>query len=438
MATADGRTHPRAARCSSGRLLLKSGLLGLLLWVSVAPPAAASPPDEPRADSSDASAERLQRLHGFLRKATDDRGYLGAVSVVSLDGKTIDVAAYGHRDFARRDPMRPDAIFRLYSMTKPITSVAALMLVEEGKLSLDDPVSRHLPEFAALRCLCGDGSGALPRQPTIRNLLTHTAGFATAASEHPQAARQLEQAAPEAAADLADYARRVAQAPLAEAPGTHFHYDGVNTQVLARVVEVVSGQSFGEFLQQRIFAPLRMADTGFEVPDAQRGRIADLTAIGDDGRLALADTDSARHPGVRLNRYDNGAGGLYSTASDYLRFARMLANGGELDGVRLLSRKTVDLMMRDQLAGFDPPLAGPAPGEGFGLGGYVVTDVAKRGRLGSEGQFGWAGAASTYFTIDRKERLVAILLAQHLPRDGANELPRLSVPYFNLVYQALP
>lgn len=388
-----------------------------------------------------AAESQPRRLHDFLENATNaQHGYLGAVSAVSLDGKAPDMAAYGYRDLARRDRLKPDAIFRIYSMTKPITSAAALMLVEEGKLSLDDPLSRHLPEFSALRCLCGDGGETVspPRMPTIRNLLTHTAGFATDASEHPQAAKSLEHAAPDAAADLADYARRVAQAPLAEAPGTHFHYDGVNTQVLARVIEAVSGQPFGEFLQQRIFTPLRMKDTGFEVPEAQRGRVVDLTAMGEDGRLTLADTDSARHPGVRLNRYDNGAGGLYSTATDYLRFAQMLANGGELDGARLLSRRTVDLMMRDQLAGFDPPPAGPGPGEGFGLGGYVVTDVAKRGRLGSEGQFGWSGAASTYFTIDRKRHLVAILLAQHLPRDGANELPRLSVPYFNLVYQTLP
>ncbi|MFT3763254.1 MAG: serine hydrolase domain-containing protein [Pseudoxanthomonas sp.] len=423
---------------------MKSGLLGLLLWFSASSSAAASSPPAGAAGkgggSPGISAERLQRLDDFLRKATGAHGYLGVVSVVSLDGEAAEVAAYGHRDLARREPMRPDAIFRLYSMTKPITSVAALMLVEEGKLSLDDPVSRYLPEFSSLRCLCGDGDHAAPppRMPTIRNLMTHTAGFATDASEHPKAAQQLRHVAPEQAGNLADYARRVAQAPLAEAPGTHFHYDGVNTQVLARVIEVVSGQPFGEFLRRRIFTPLRMKDTGFEVPEAQRGRVADLTRMDDDGQLRLADTDSARHPGVRLNRYDNGAGGLYSTAADYLRFARMLANDGELDGVRLLSRKTVDLMMRDQLAGFDPPLAGPAPGEGFGLGGYVVTDVAKRGRLGSEGQFGWSGAASTYFTIDRKERLVAILLAQHLPGDGANELPRLSVPFFNLVYQALP
>ena len=387
--------------------------------------------------------ERLRRLHDYLRAETGQDGYLGAVSLIAIDGKIADVRAHGHSDMARRRTMRQDDIFRLYSMTKPITSVAALILLEEGRISLNDPVSRYLPEFAPLQRISGGTADApqhvaLKRQPTLLHLFTHTAGFATNASEQPVAAQLLERAAAEAADDLSGYVQRVAGAPLAEEPGTHFHYDGVNTQVLARVVEVVSGQSLEQFLQTRIFLPLRMRDTGFEVPVARRGRVVDMSTMDEQGRLVRADTDSARTPGIRLNRYDNGAGGLYSTASDYFRFAQMLANGGELDGVRLLSRKTVDLMMSDHLGGFDPSLAGPAAGEGFGLGGYVVTDVTARGRLGSPGQFGWSGSASTYFTIDRKERLVAILMAQHLPRDGANELPRLSVRFFNLVYQSLP
>lgn len=387
--------------------------------------------------------ERLQRLHDYLQAEIGQDGYLGAVSLIAIDGKIVDLRAYGHSDLARRRPMRQDDIFRIYSMTKPITSVAALMLLEEGRISLSDPISRYLPEFTALQRISGGTADAplrvtLQVQPTLRHLLTHTAGFATDASQHPVAAQLLERAAAESADDLAGYVRRVASAPLAEEPGTHFHYDGVNTQVLARIVEVVSGQSLEHFLQTRIFLPLRMQDTGFEVPAARRGRVVDMSTMDEQGRLALADTVSARTPGVRLNRYDNGAGGLYSTASDYLRFAQMLANGGELDGVRLLSRKTVDLMMSDHLDDSDPRLTGPAPGEGFGLGGYVVIDVTARDRLGTLGQFGWSGSASTYFAIDRKERLVAILMAQHLPRDGANELPRLSVRFFNLVNQSLP
>jgi CubicO group peptidase (beta-lactamase class C family) len=395
------------------------------------------------AEQATPSDERLQRVHDYLRARTGNDGYLGAVSLIAVDGKIVESRAYGHADLARQRPMRKEDIFRLYSMTKPIISVAALILLEEGRISLNDPISRYLPEFTALQRVSGGSAdvpqrAALKRKPTLRDLFTHTAGFATNASEHPVAAELLEKAAVEDAQDLSGYVQRLASVPLAEEPGTHFHYDGVNTQVLARIVEVVSEQPLEQFLQARIFLPLRMRDTGFEVPVPNRGRVVDMSTMDEQGGLVRADTGSARTPGVRLNRYDNGAGGLYSTVSDYFRFAQMLANGGELDGVRLLSRKTVDLMMSDQLAGFDPPVTGPAPGEGFGLGGYVVTDVAARGRLGSLGQFGWSGSASTYFTIDRKERLVAILMAQHLPRDGANELPRLSVRFFNLVYQSLP
>lgn len=390
------------------------------------------------------SAQRLQRLDAFLTGATAPGGYLGAVCVVARDGRIVHHGAWGHRDLARSAPMREDAIFRIYSMSKPITSVAVLMLVEEGRVALDDPVARHLPEFADVHVLTG-GSADAPqlarlRTPlTVRHLLTHSSGLAADSERHPVATTLLERADLASARDLADVARRLARVPLAEPPGTHFHYEASNSELLARIVEVAGGRPFAEFLQQRLFAPLRMRDTGFEVPPAQRGRVADLSTMAADGRLRLADTGSARVPGTRLNAYDSGAGGLYSTARDYLRFAQMLANDGELDGVRVLARKTVELMMRDQLATFDPPLAGMAPGEGFGLGGYVVTDVAARGRLGSEGQFGWSGAASTTFTVDRRERLVAILLLQHLPRqDGGDDLPRLATHFYTLVYQALP
>jgi CubicO group peptidase (beta-lactamase class C family) len=442
---ADDAAHirPASAWKRGGGLVLAVALSAWAASPRLAVAQAPAPVGSNPAQAAAPSPERLQRLHDYLRAQTGGEGYLGAVSLIAIDGKVADLRAYGHSDLGRRRPMRQDDIFRLYSMSKPITSVAALILLEEGRISLNDPVSRYLPEFADLQRAAGGSADApqrvaLERQPTLRHLFTHTAGFATDASEHPVAAQLLERAAAETADDLSGYVRRVASAPLAEEPGTHFHYDGVNTQVLARVVEVVSGQSLEQFLRARIFQPLRMPDTGFEVAAAQRGRVVDMSTMDGNGGRVRADTDSARTPGVRLTRYDNGAGGLYSTASDYFRFAQLLANGGELDGVRLLSRKTVELMMTDQLDGFDRPLAGPAPGEGFGLGGYVVTDVAARGRLGSPGQFGWSGSASTYFTIDRREGLVAILMAQHLPRDGTDELPRLSVRFFNLVYQSLP
>lgn len=373
------------------------------------------------------SVERLKRLDAFLdadtRAGARGPGHLGAVVLLARDGCVLHHRAHGHRDLARREAMPVDAIFRIYSMTKPIASVAVLMLMEEGGLTLDEPVARHLPEFAALRLR----EGSPPRRPlTLRQLLTHTSGI------------QIDGGAidPQAAPDLAEFARRVAAAPLAAEPGSHFRYDGINTDVLCRVVEVVSGQPFARFLQQRLFEPLGMADTGFTVTLAQRRRIADISSVADDGRLVLADARSADEPGVALRDYDSGAGGLYSTASDYLRFAQMLLDEGWWRGQRLLSPRTVALMRMNQVGHLDVG-SGLGPGEGFGLGVSMVLDPARRGRLGSEGSFGWPGAATTYFTVDPRERLVALLLMQHVPRGLAADPPRPTAAFHNLVYQAL-
>ena len=387
--------------------------------------------------------ERWQRLDDFLGRATGNGGYAGAVALVEHDGRIVFQHQYGHADLAGTRPMREDSIFRIYSMTKPVTSVAVLMLLEEGKLSLDDPLSRFIPAFADRQIVIGGDLqhpqlAPSPRAITLRHLLTHTSGLAADSGTHPLATQLLDRADVDAASSLQDVAGRLARVPLAEAPGTHFHYEGANTELLARVVEVVSGQSFGDFLQQRIFQPLDMRDTAFDVPVAQRGRVVDLPTSDDaTGALRIARTPSALHPGARLKGYDSGAGGLYSTAGDYLRFAHMLLDDGQYNGTRLLSRKTVQLMMADQLGGFEPAIKGFSNGEGFGLGGYVVTNPAVRGKLGSVGQFGWSGAASTYFTVDRHEKLVAILLLQYLP-GGDTPLPTLSTPFYNLVYQAIP
>jgi CubicO group peptidase (beta-lactamase class C family) len=381
-------------------------------------------------------------LDAWLDQATGADGYLGAVAVVADRDAVVYQRASGHADLQGREPLREDAIFRIYSMTKPITSVAALMLVEEGRLRLDDPVADYLPAFASLQRVNGGDTDApqlvpVTRTLTIRHLLTHTAGFATGGDDIRVATALLQRQAPEEASDLAGYAERVARAPLANEPGTRFRYDGANTEVLARVIEVASGQPFDRFLQTRILSPLGMRDTGFEVPPAQRGRVMALTSRDAAGHRILADTPSARTPGVPLRAYTSGAGGLYSTAADYLRFARMLADGGALDGTRLLKQDTVAMMMSDQLAAFDPAVPAPEPGEGFGLGGYVVIDPATSTRPGSVGQFGWSGAASTYFTIDPKRRLVIVLMSQHLPVDGAPALPKLAGPFYRQVYTAV-
>jgi CubicO group peptidase (beta-lactamase class C family) len=331
--------------------------------------------------------------------------------------------------------MLPDAIFQIYSMTKPITSVAALLLLEEGRFNLDDPVSRFLPGFAQMQVLESQPRPAA-RPITIRHLLTHTAGFATGEKLRGPAVQRLNDARLYESASLEAYAAGMAALPLASDPGTRFSYDGVSTEVLSRVIEVVAGVPFDEFVGKRILGPLRMVDTGFSVPAAKRDRIVEMTSTDDSGRLARA-TGGPDVPGKMLKRYPSGAGGLYSTAADYARFCQMLLNGGELDGTVILGRKTVELMMSNHLTQLSPPVNEFSDAEGFGLGGYVVLDPARRGVLGSVGQFGWSGAAATWFTIDPKEQLVAILMMQHLPRGKPSDPPRLYRPFNNLVYQAL-
>ena len=385
---------------------------------------------------------RWQALDDYLQQHTAANGFPGAVALIEKDGQRLFQRHYGHQDIARTQPMREDSLFRIYSMTKPVVSVAVLQLMEQGRLQLDDPLSRLLPEFAGTRVLFEPSTGGVyslpsPQPLTLRHLLTHTSGLSAASDQHPAAARALIDAGVEASLSLAEVSARLATVPLSDPPGTHFHYEGSNTLLLGRVVEVVSGQPLADYLQQHIFNPLGMADTGFEVPQEQRYRVVDL-ATGDAGALVLANTHSARHPGDRLNPYDNAAGGLYSSAADYLRFARALLDDGSGPGPALLRPETLALMMGDQLgSAFGAPIAGFSAGEGFGLGGYVITDPVARGRLGSVGQFGWSGAASTWFMVDREQQLVAILLMQYVGDGQPQRLPSPSTGFYNHVYQAL-
>ncbi len=419
----------------------------LLLVVSSGSSAvAAGPVSEPlpegEVQQSGLSTGQLDRLHRYMRDAAGPNGYTGGVTLIARNGRIVDWQAYGFRDLARTQPMQRDDIFRIYSMTKTITSVAVLQLVEEGRITLDDPVSRYLPELASPMVATGGSLDAPALRAargaiSIRHLLTHTAGFPAGLPGDELAVKLQERADPHGAADLRGFVQRLAQAPLAADPGTRFGYDGAATETLARLVEVVSGQPFETFLQQRILNPLRMVDTGFSVPAGQRDRIVDITRMGAAGRLEADDGPSARTPGARLNAYASGAGGLYSTAGDYARFAQMLLDGGTLDGARILGRKTVQLMMLNHLTMLDKPVTQFSDAEGFGLGGSVLLDVATRGVPGSVGQFGWAGAASTSYTIDPSERLVAILMLQHLPNDRPDDLPRISRNFYGLVYPAL-
>jgi CubicO group peptidase (beta-lactamase class C family) len=406
--------------------------LALLLCAAVAVAADAWPGD------------RLDQLHTFMREATGKDGYLGGVTLIAREGRVVDVVAYGYEDLARKRPMQRDAIFRIYSMSKTVTSVAIMMLVEEGKVSLDTPLAELIPGFEHPQVMTG-GTAAAPvlrpasRKLTLHDLLTHTSGYPAGLDGEREAVRLMERIDPHGAKDLAEFAERMSRVPLAADPGKRFGYDGASIELVARVVEVVSKQPFASFLQERIFTPLGMRDTGFSVPVDHRGRVVDITRMADDGHLVIADGPSATHPGEPLNRYMSGAGGLYSTADDYAHLAQMLLDGGRYGGHVLLARKTVELMMRNHLGMLDPPVTQFSAGEGFGIGGYVVIDPARRGQLGSVGQYGWAGAASTTYTIDPREHLVAVLMLQHLPRDdGRKDLPRLARPFYNLVYHALP
>jgi CubicO group peptidase (beta-lactamase class C family) len=391
--------------------------------------------------ASAAAGAPLDRATRYVDDAVKQGQYAGAVTLVARHWHVLQSRAFGYRDVARSDPMRVDAIFQIYSMTKPIASVAALQLLEQGRLTLDDPVSRFLPEFARMQVLEGEREDSARLRPaarpiTIRDLFTHTAGFAAGEKLHGAAVDRLNNARLDETPSLAAYATGLAALPLANDPGTRFSYDGVNTEVLSRIVEVISSVPFDEFISRRVLVPLRMVDTGFSVPPERRARIVEMTSTDETGRLVAASGGPAV-PGEMLKRYPSGAGGLYSTAGDYLRFCQMLLNRGELDGVRILERKTVELMMSNHLTQLSPPVNEFNDGEGFGLGGYVVLDPARRGRPGSTGQFGWSGAAATWFTIDPHEELIVILMMQHLPRRLPHDPPRLGRPFMNLVYRSL-
>lgn len=428
----------RLMTCLLGTLALALGQAGTAAADSSTPP----PLPLATPQSQGISTQRLERLGQFVRRAIDAQEYRGAVLLIARRGHIVDWRAYGHRDVAQTLPMERDAIFRIYSMTKTMASVAALMLMEEGALTLEDPVGKYLPEFANAQVFAG-GTAEAPqlraakRPITIRHLLTHISGFATGSKDPGEAVRLLRLAELHRSPDLKTFSEKLARQPLGADPGDRFSYDGVSTEVLSRLIEVVAQMPFDVFMQQRLFVPLGLKDTGFSVPAQERGRIVEMTSTDADGRLIASPAYAGRTPGEMLNAYPSGAGGLYSTASDYVRFCQMLMNGGELDGVSVLGRKTVELMMLNHLTHVDPPVNEYSEAEGFGLGGYVVLDVARRGRPGSVGQFGWAGAASTYYTIDRQEQLIAILMMQHLPQGLPRDPPKISFKFYNLVYQSL-
>ena len=357
------------------------------------------------------STERLRRLSGVLA-AECERGRLpGAVVLVSRRDHVAWLDHVGVRDPASAAPMSADAIFRIYSMTKPIVSVAAMMLLEEGRLMLGDPVSRYLPRFAGPTVLLErDGRAQYvpaQRETTVQDLLRHTSGLTYEfLGSGPVHQRYVDEALGDPTRSAADLCDRLAPIPLIHHPGSAFAY-GRSTDVLGRLLEVVSGRSLGQLLRERVLGPLQMDDTAFHVPEDRHDRIAEPFAHDPDTGDAVQLLDARTRPVLEM-----GGGGLFSTAMDYARFCQMLANGGTLDGERLLGRKTLELMTSDHLGSI--PIFGDqlAPGYGFGLGFAVRLVDGLAPFPGSAGQYRWGGIAGTEFWIDPRERMFAILMIQ--------------------------
>lgn len=349
--------------------------------------------------------KRTERINTVMGRFVAERTIAGGITVVARKDRIAHLACHGMVDAERGRPMREDAIFRLYSMTKPITSVAVLMLYEECGFLLDDPLHEYLPAFADMKVKVthDDGSEKLvdPRRPiTVHDVMTHTAGFTY----------DLVHEAEGKGWDLAALADAFARVPLIHQPGERWAYSA-SQDVLGRLVEVVSGMAFDAFLRERIFAPLGMVDTDFRVPEEKADRFAVLYELDDDDHIVPRGKDS--RPYLGSPRYLSGGGGLVSTTSDYLRFCLMLLNDGTLEGQHLLSRKTVDLMRQDHLPAGHP---GIEPFKfGYGLGVSVLRSLSEKQGIGSVGEYGWGGAASTDMWIDPAENMISIVMMQLMP-----------------------
>ena len=416
------------------RWMLGAALFGAL--VATAPPAWSQvnllgleqvPPEQ-----VGVSKEKLGRIHDALQESIADGKLAGTVVLVARKGKLIYADAAGFQDKDEGKPMALDSIFRIYSMTKPLVSVAAMMLVEDGKIELTDPVSKFFPAFKGQQVSVARPAGEFARMSyttvpadreiIVQDLLRHTAGLAygeitlnaPVKDAYIKAGLYLPGVRDYDARDLtpAEEVERLAKAPLAHQPGTVWEYS-LAVDLLGRVVEAASGKRLADFLAQRLFEPLKMRDTGFWVPGAKMGRVAQPLAVDFASGQPIKVIDVSKEP-----KNDSGGAGGVSTAADYLRFAQMLLNGGQLDGTRVLSRTTVALMTSDHLG---TRIAAPVtpselllgtPGYTFGLGFAVRQGAGVAGVPGSAGEFMWAGYAGTYFWVDPKEELVAVYMSQ--------------------------
>jgi CubicO group peptidase (beta-lactamase class C family) len=408
-------THVRSA--------VRARLIGVLVVLSALVFTVAAVPSGKPEDVG-LSTERLQRIGQVIQRFIDGQEISGAVTVVSRRGRVAHFEAHGLMDVERKTPMRKDGIFRMASMTKPVVGVAILMMVEEGKVRLTDPVSRFIPEFknakVAIEQLPAGGRGgrggqqAAPpeiytipaaRDITVRDLMTHTSGLASGGA----GSREANRVAPrDTSGHLAAYIPKLGAAPLDFQPGTEWRYSALaGIEVLGRIVEVASGQTLDVFLRQRVFEPLGMKDTAFFPTDDKLPRIVSLYNRSPKG-LQKAETPAW----LATRTFFSGGGGLWSTGEDYLQFAQMLANGGELNGKRLLGPRTVEQMATNHVGDLFSRAGANRRGMDFGLTVEIVGDAVQANRRTSNGSFGWDGAFGTHFWVDPKEKIVGILLIQ--------------------------
>ena len=385
----------------------------------------------PRADPAQVglSQERLDRITGALQSDVD-RGHLaGAIGVVARRGKIAYWETVGMADRENGRAMSDDTIFRIYSMTKPIVGVALMTLYEEGKFGLRDPVKNYIPELGGLEVLDGGGTTKARREMTVQDLMRHTAGMGYGGGDTvaDEKFRDLNVLGDNRSID--DFIQKLAQIPLKHHPGSAWEYS-VSVDVQGRLIEVLSGQDLATFMDERIFGPLDMRDTGFTVPEEKKGRFVQMYAKTEDGEgiePASADRSSGYYD--YESKWFSGGGGLVSTTRDYLRFCQMLLSGGTLGGERILSRKTIELMTRDHVAGTRRASQVLSDGYGFGLDFAVHVDRAASGINGSLGEYNWGGLAGTNFWIDPTEEMIGLYMIQLLPprfSDGRTQFKRLA------------
>jgi len=377
-------------------------------------------------ESQGMSSEKLGAIKARLTPFVEKGQLPGFVTVVAKNGHVVHFEAFGKRDVERNKPMTKDTIFRMYSMTKPITGTAIMILVDEGKLKVTDPLSKYLPEFKEMTVMevAKDGSTKIvpaKNEITIENLLMHTSGLIYGIFDPGPLGEfyNKNNVNPDGASgySLDEFSKLTAKMPLKAEPGTEWNYS-IAMDILGRVVEVTTGQRFGDFLEARIFKPLGMKDTAFMVPADKADRFA-ANYGPESGKMVLID-DPQASPYLQKPSLDSGGGGSVGTAADYLRFAQMLVNGGELGGVRIISEKSVEEMTKNQMGaeyGKNPVKVGAfaLPGVGFGYTGAAIPPGSGQTVFGGPGEYTWGGYASTDFWIDRERKLVGMVLTQLIP-----------------------